>query len=342
MLAAVGYASVQARVRARRSRLLSPEDWSRLVAAPGPDRALDELALGPYGPASLSASDIGAFERDLRRRVDRETRSLASRLPARAADLVAWTASRVEVQDLKLLIRALHHGRSLAEAHAGLIRQPSDDPLVVDLRGARTLAGLLAAAERTAYGRALANAWERYRSEHRPFYLEVALDLAHQRGLVDRIDALGGADRTDAVELLGRWLARQNLLAAVRYRALAGVSPEQVVNFCLHRDFGGGLAMVQRIAAGAPMRSEAAALGVALSREGDERSAVLELERRSDALRREAARLRFAGMPFGLGLVLAYLILLEAEADDLVRVLEAKTQGLEDADVRLRLLREVA
>ncbi len=338
MLSAVGYASVQARVRARRSRLLDDDAWQRLFDAPGMERAREVLAGTGYPDV---ASDVARFERTLRRRVHRETVSLADDVPGAARDLLRWHAGRYDVQDVKLLVRALHYRRPLGQARAAMTVHDDDGPDVAAWTQARSLRALLEALQDTPYGRALANAWERYQAENRPFYLEVALDLAYGRGLVKRIDALSGGDARDAVLLLGRWLARTNLLAAVRYRALAGIQPEEVVNFCLHRDLGGGLAMVQRVAAGASLRQEAAALGVELAAKGSERDAVLELERRTETLRQDAARERFARVPFGLGLVLAYLILLEAEAQDLIRLLEAKAQDLSDDDLRSHVFREV-
>ena len=338
-MAAVGYASVQARVRARRSRLLGADDWRRLVEAAGLERTLEALAGTPYADVARSP---GHAERTLRRRVYRETLALAEDVPPRGRELLHGYASRTLVRDLDSLIRALHYGRSPQEALEATTLGPEVDPALAAPFRARTLAGLVASLEGTLWGRALSAAWERYRAEQRPFYLEVALDLAFRRALVKRIDALGGGDAGDAERLLGRWLARTNLLAAARYRAMPGVRPEEIVNFCLHRDFGGGLAMVQRIAAGGSIRDEAAALGVTLTGEGGDREAILELERRIDASRREEAELRFARVPFGLGLVLAYLILLEAETDDLIRVLEAKAQGLDADALRERLPREVS
>lgn len=339
MFGAVGYASVQARVRARRDRLLDEATWSTLRRAHGVDRALEVLRGTPY--ASIADGDVASFEIGSRRRQYAETRSLAASVPPAARELLLWYASRFEVQDLKVLVRALHHGGSLDEAAATLTRTADDDPRVAASTRARSPAALVGALDGTPYGRALAAAWEGYRQDGRSFYLEVALDLAYQRGLVAHIESLTGDDRRDAVDLLGRWLARANLLAAARYRALAGMSPEEVVNFCLHRDFGAGLAMVQRIAAGGSLSAEAAALGIELPTGGDDVARLLELERRSDRLRREAARARFGRSPFGVGLVLAYLIELEAEASDLTTLLEAELQGIDVADAVRRVVREV-
>lgn len=336
MLTAVGYASAQSRVRARRARLLQPADWGRLVAASDETRAA-ALVTATRSTARLEGE---ALPRALRWRVQEETLSLARTVPRASGELLRWYAHRTTVQDLKVLIRALHHQHPVGEA-LGAMTGGADAVLPASLRDARSVPALIAALRGTPFGHPLEIAAERYRSEGRTFYLEVALDLAYLRGLVAHVKELRGSDRSDADDLLGRWIARSNLLAAGRYRALRGVSPEEVVNFCLHRDLGGGLAMVQRVAAGGSLHAEAAALGVTLPAEVGEREALSALEREIERLRRDRARRRLHAMPFGLGFVLAYIVTLEAETSDLITLLEAKAQGL-DADALLgRLLREV-
>lgn len=353
MFAAVGYASVQARVRARRSRLLDAATWSELTDAATLERALDVLRATPYAdtvpPAGAAADPLAALQRGLRRRLRRELVGLAASVPPTARELLLWYADAATVQDLKLLLRAAWHDHPFETVWPATTLAVREDAAYTDVATARGVPGLIAELERTPFGRPLADAWERAREDRRPFYLEVALDLAWQRGLVARIEALSGSDRDDAKELLGKALARANLIAAGRYRALAGVSPEEVVNFCLHRDLGGGLAMVQRVAVGAALRDEAAALGVELpapaAAEGsatDDAATLLALERASDRLQRAAARARFGRQPFGLGLVLAYAIERAAEAADLVALAEGKAQGLDPDALRARLPREVA
>jgi vacuolar-type H+-ATPase subunit C/Vma6 len=361
VFAVVGYASVQARVRARRSRLLDAATWHALIDAPSLARTLDVLRTTPYGTAVASdahdAVVLAELQRGLRRSVRRETVALAASVPPRARDLLAWHADAAVVQDLKLLLRALWHGHPLASVWPATTLPDREDAAYADLEGVRSIPALIATLDRSPFARPLADAWDRARQEGRPFYLEVALDLAYGRGLVARIEALSGGDREDAKALLGRALARANLIAAGRYRSLAGVSPEEVVNFCLHRDFGGGLAMVQRVAIGASLRDEAAALGVVLPPSpvpdgpngerprddlADDAATLLALERESERMLRAAARARFGRQPFGLGLVLAYLIERAAEAADLIALCEAKAQELDPAALRARIPREVA
>ncbi|MFN2322616.1 MAG: V-type ATPase subunit [Trueperaceae bacterium] len=346
---------MQARVRARRSRLLDATAWRDLIDAGSLGRTLQALRATPYGdamgPPDVAAATLVRLERNLRRTLRREAVALAASVPPTARELLLWHANAAVVQDLKLLVRALWHGHSLEAVWSATTLSDREDDAYADVEGVRSVPALIVALERTPYGRALADAWDRARQEGRPFYLEVALDLAYQRGLVARIEALSGGDREDAKQLLGRALARSNLIAAGRYRSLAGVSPEEVVNFCLHRDFGGGLAMVQRVAVGASLRDEAAALGVVLpppppndgphAAAADDAATLLELERANDRMQRAAARARFGRQPFGLGLVLAYLIEKAAEAADLVALCEGEAQGLDPAALRARIPREV-
>jgi hypothetical protein len=129
----------------------------------------------------------------------------------------------------------------------------------------RSLARILEA-ERAARGRldeAAEEAHEREPEGGTP-YLELALDLSFHRRLVALVDDVGGADRSDAIRLVGLPLARANLAAAARCRATASIRPEEIVSFTLHRDFGGGVRALQRIAAGGRLAPEAAALGIDL------------------------------------------------------------------------------
>jgi len=351
VLAALGYASVQARVRARRSRLLSRDAWRKLIDATTLVRVLERLRATSYGvpdvegrpQAAIGPDAASVLQRELRRELRRETVTLAAGLPPRAQELLVWLAERALVEDLKLLLRALHHGRPVGGVWPATALVDRNDPTLAGLAHVRSVGALVTALVGSPFGRALADAWDhRTRNGTHPFYLEVALDLAYQRGLVARIDGLAGADRKDAIALLGRSLALENLIAAGRYRASSGVSPEEVVNFCLHRDFGGGIAMVQRVAAGGSLRDEAAALGVTVGDTSDDTTTLLAIERALDQAQRSAARARFGRQPFGLGLVLAYLIEHRAEAKDLVTLVEAKVQGLQPDALRARLPREEA
>ncbi|MFN2324173.1 MAG: V-type ATPase subunit, partial [Trueperaceae bacterium] len=90
---------VQARVRARRSRLLGKDAWRDLIAAPTLDRTLAMLWATPYGVSGVVGPTVGTrpdavshLQRSLRRELRRETLTLASSVPPRAQDLLEWLA----------------------------------------------------------------------------------------------------------------------------------------------------------------------------------------------------------------------------------------------------------
>jgi vacuolar-type H+-ATPase subunit C/Vma6 len=174
--------------------------------------------------------------------------------------------------------------------------------------------------------------------EATPFALEVALDLAYFQHLVWTIRRLGGADAAAAERLLGNWIAIENLSWAFRYRRLAGLTPEETVNYTLHRAFGAGLDAVLRVATGASVADEAARLGFRVDATASVDEALVELELAAARRRVDAAERSFAGSMFDLGGALAQLTLAEAEARDLVALIEGRVVGLDDAGIASRLV----
>ena len=106
---------------------------------------------------------------------------------------------------------------------------------------------------------------ERYQQEGRLFYLEIALDLFYFEKLVRLIESQSGKDAADARGFLGRSIAVQNMLWAYRYRIYGRMTPEEIINFSLHRAFSAGLDTIRRVALGSPLAVEAARLGFRIS-----------------------------------------------------------------------------
>jgi V/A-type H+-transporting ATPase subunit C len=180
---------------------------------------------------------------------------------------------------------------------------------------------------------------ERYQQEQRLFFLEVALDVFYFQRLVRLIEAQSSRDAADARRFLGRWIAVQNVLWAYRFRIYGRMTPEEIINYTLHRAFAAGLDTVRRIALGSPLASEAARLGFWFSAELSEVEALSEIEILMDRERFRHASAIIGRPLFHLGGVLAYLWLLEAEVRDLTIIVEGKATGLAGAEITRRLVR---
>lgn len=328
------HAASQAQARARHASLLDAGSWRDLLAESSLEGVADRLgrALDTELPASPTA-----LERHLQQRLAAETHTLASLQWGAPRRLLVAYARRFELANLKTLLRARHHGVAVERCEAMLVPLPVTAlpwRAVLAARSVEEVAELLTA---TPYARPITTVLEQ-RGEAPPFPLEVALDLAYLQTLVRRVLALGGADGRRARAFLGEWIAVENLSWAFRYRRLAGLTPEETVNYTLHRAFGAGLAAVRRVATGAGVAEEAARLGYEIDAELPEEAALASLQRAALRRRFDAAARLFDRAVFDLGVVLALLALREAELADLVTLIEGRAEGLGRDDVQARLV----
>jgi V/A-type H+-transporting ATPase subunit C len=297
-------------------------------------------------------------EGEVRLRVLRgETASVAQALmrylPREARKLVSWYNRRFEIENLKTILRSVHYGLDPRRAARSLIPLPSDTGT-----GAGTNAGtvrgrweaLLEAGSVSAvieqlrgspYAVPLEQATERYRQEQRLFPIEVGLDLFYFRRLVQLIEAQKGSDAIQARLFLGRWIGVQNLIWAYRYRIYGGMSPEEILNYTLHRACGVGLDTLRRVVLGAPLAGEVQRLGFHLPPGLPEIQGLsqIEFDVERERYRRAVAAI---GRPlFNLGGALAFLLLLDAEVHDLAVIVEGNSAGLTGAEVARHLLRSM-
>ncbi len=316
------YAAAQGYIRARLSRLLDDAAWSRLLEAES---------------AAQTASHQSAVT--LLGEVADAGRALVRFLPPGAADLVGWYNRRFEMENLKTVLRAIHYGLDPSRARASLIPLRATSVRWDLLLEAGSIAAVIDQIRESSYARPLENAMERYQQERRLFYLEIALDLFYFQKLVRLIESQSGKDAADARRFLGRAIAVQNLLWAYRYRIYGRMSPEEIINFTLHRAFAAGLDTIRRVALGSPLDMEAVRMGFRVSPGISEVAGLTEIEVLAERERFRYAMAAIRRPLFQLRGALAYLWLLEAEVRDLTVIAEGKLAGLSSAEIGRRLVR---
>jgi len=326
-------------MRARLSRLLDRPTWTRLLESQTTAEMGQVLRQTPAAPAVTGDGRIRL--QVLRGETAAAGHALGRFLPHGSRELVAWYNRRFEIENLKTVLRAIHYRLDRRRALDSLIPVRSSPWRWEALLEAGSVSALIDQIRESPYSRVLEQAMERYQHEQRLFYLEVAVDLFYFRRLVLLIESQKGEEAVDARSFLGRWISVQNLLWAFRYRVYGRMSPEEIINYTLHRAFGAGLDTVRRVALGAPLRSEAQLLGFRLSEVLSEIEALTEIEilAQREGYRHAVAVIR---KPlFRLGGSLAYLTLLDSEVRDLTVIGEGKTTGLNEAEIARRLMRAV-
>ena len=168
--------------------------------------------------------------------------------------LVEWFWRRFEVNNLKTILRAVHHQTPPSQVQAAIIplgpRAMAPWPSLV---AASSIPALVEELSGTWYGRVLRHALDQSTRQQSIFPLEVALDLAYYGELLAHVDRLHGTDHADAAMFLGAWVDSQNLLWAYRFRLNADLSPEEILNYTLQRHLRVNAEVVRAIALGAPL-----------------------------------------------------------------------------------------
>lgn len=338
------YAAANAQVHALYTRMIDPFLWRRLLDAPDvPTLAalLQQAGIGHDDGVRGEDVDAASLERRLWTRLATLAWKPARLLNGNARDLLQWYWRRFELDNLKTILRAVHYGKAWSTVA----------PILIDLAGHsalpwRTLAeagsvsALIDRLPDGSYARALDHARERYQREQSLFVLEAALDLMYSRRLQKLIEALHGRDRREADTYLGFQLDAQTLLWAYRFRDYAHLSPEEILNYTLHQGLRVDAEVVRAIALGAPLAATVHTVwgdrlldaAVAEAPESGDPLASLELA----CMRHVVGQATHArgGYPLHLGTLLAFLVLLQAETQDLIAIIEGCAVGWPPARIR--------
>ncbi|MFN8486022.1 MAG: V-type ATPase subunit [Caldilineaceae bacterium] len=353
LLDAARYAAVSARVHGLFSRLLPNALWTELVVAPDL-RTVYHLLQQTWYAESLTRltgeqSSAEPLERALWAHFVGASRSPFRLMQGASRGLLEWHWRRFEVENLKTVLRAVHYRMPPEQAASVLV--PLGDASTLPWSTLVAVDSALALAERlraTWYGRALAQALDQYRRTQALFVLEVALDLAYYQHLLRLLQQLHGRDRTEAERFFGAWLDGQNLLWAYRYQLYARFSPEEMLNYTLHRHLRANAEVVRAIALGAPLWETVTRLwgtrlpGLADLQGLSERAALARLELILQRHLYQLAQQTRGAYALHLGIVLAYEVLLESEVRDLIALCESKAGGVLGQPLQFYLIGERA
>lgn len=351
---AVAYASASARVAGLKAQLLRSQDWDALLSADSQPRVFDVLRSTPYArvlrAGESSEPNIESLERRLLGLAADNVVHAMSQVRGAARNLLLTWWAHFELENLKAVFRGVEQGLSPAQMREYLI--PLGNRSRIDweaLLHERSVAALVERMAGTHYINPLRNALHLYTRYGTLFPLEVAMDVRYYRDIPAAIKHLGAGDRGIATRLLGTRLDILNILWAFRYRIYYQLSAEEIINFTIWHTVHTDVTLIQTIATGAPIRDVVEQIwgrdvidldAVAQARDEAAQLPLLEL-----ALHRywhSLAKRAMTGYPFGLGLILGYLIVQEIEVHDLVTAVEAKGLGWGRERITQRLIGSAA
>jgi V/A-type H+-transporting ATPase subunit C len=337
LLQAARYSAAGTRVRALQARLLTAPDWAAILAAPDLDGIVGILHKSWYGSRLpehlLIQPDASTLEHALLSRLVVIARRPFALLQGTPRALIEWLWFRYQLNNLKTVLRGMHHQAPPEQIQAALIEPGLSNPHWVDLVQSQSIPVVVDRLAKSWYGSMLRPALDQYRRQQSIFPLELALDLGYYTHLIDLINRLRGADYADATAFLGTWIDSKNLLWAYRYHQYARLSPEEILNFTLQRGLRVNAAVVRDIAMGAPLTAIVHNIwqdrlpGFEELDDLPEQAKLPQLELLLErALFSLAERMR-PRAPLRLATILAYMFLLDYEVRDLIAVIEGRSFG---------------
>jgi len=348
------YAAISARVRAMSAGLLYPQDIVRLSDTPDFSSLFIALKGTAYGPFldGLKDKDINPRKTvvQIKSKVAKSYYSVVQMSPIETRPLVKQLYRYFELGNLKAVLRSIVAVQRSAETTSwDRVRDvlfPLGPETVIPAQ-AMVESGNIAAAvdllNGTPYEEALAFAMKRYSTEQNLFPIEVALDLSYWRRLWAEAKKLTGADREHGVKIIGSLVDMNNLMWAVRYKVYHKLSEEEVINYTLPFGYRVQDSDIRAIAAGADIASTVSRLYPGIP----DVNAMLEdpktgLPKLEVALKRALLKrclAAFVGSPFHIGIPLAFLVMSDLEAQDLIVLVEAKSTNLAEDTYRPFLLK---
>lgn len=350
MLSLFQYSAANACVQGGLGRLLEADEWNRFLARETLDEMISMLGATIYGDAVVDVrSDIEAVEMRLRRALAERIHLPLPFLRGTAKALIEHLRRRFEIDNLIIVLRAHHNQEPAHRIAASLLELgPSSLPDWEELRKAKSVSGVIDSICRGSSGmeycRPLRNAFNEYKRQSTIHILEISLYIDYYRKLCRLLSRLRGRDRRAAERLIGTMIDFRNLQWAYRYRTFFKLAPESILSYTTPEGGCVDTQVIQRVATGAPLSEIVPELwgpklpGLERIKDKQEREAVVELEvifRRY--LYREAGQM-LKGYPLHLGMSLAYVILLEAEVDDLISVIEGRLNGWSAERIRSELI----
>lgn len=352
MIGTIRYSAANAAVHEGIGRLLPEQVWMRLLAAKSLEEILSILSGTAYRESVLEGPEnLDEVERRIRASLAGRLRAAMPFVSGHVRELLDWLWRPLELDNLIIILRALHSRVGAARIRSSLVPLGSASELDwQQLPNAKSVADLVDRMQDSyhgeLYGRALDQARQEYERQRTVFVLEVALYRLYYRKLSDIIERLWGRDRKEAKRFVGAIIDSRNLLWVYRYRVFFRFGPETILSYTLPCGEWVDASLIQRAASGAPP----AELVKTIWRDGlpdlnfiqnqSQRQTIVELETFFRRYFYDLAHKTLQSYPhFHLGTILAYLILLESEVDDLVSIIEGKANDWSGERIRSCLIR---
>ncbi len=340
------YSFINAKLRARISKILPDDVFDELVKSPSLEAALVLLRDTPFAGLERTYSttgDLKQAELELLKSEIELYRNIRQYLHRNSMELVDALLSQFEIDNLKNAIR-IYFDRKIRKRssdtgiHYILYERIIHDipfDIIVNAESFDEIAG---ACEGTPYNQIIRKYYHTVESEGSLFRMEIAFDHFYYKNLLASIDKLDHKDRTLAMRLVGVEIDLQNINWIIRFKNFYDLPIEAVLAAIVPGGFNLDMAVMEELYVAQNVtsvlqgfvKSKYPGLSTLLSSHTSDSTSRLLLIRRilEEIMKHEVQRI-LTGYPFTIGIILAYFVLKRNELKKIRTILNAKYYCIE-------------
>jgi V/A-type H+/Na+-transporting ATPase subunit C len=340
------YSFINAKLRARISKILPDRMFRQLARAPSLEAALALLRETPFARLEETYSatgDLKQAELELLKDEIELYRSIKPHLHRSSVPLVDALLCQFEVDNLKNAIRIyfdrnIRHRPAEDSAHYILYDRILHDIPIDIVVNARSFDEIIGVCEGTPYQVIIKKYSHTVEADGSLFRMEIALDHYYYANLLAAIQKLSRKDRDIAMRLAGVRIDLQNIDWIIRLRCFYDLPLDAVLavivpgGLNLNRALIGELYHAQNVTSALrefvkaryPALSALASAPVA-----DSASRLLQIRRIMEEIMKQEVRHILIGYPFTIGIIIAYFELKKNELNRIRVILNAQQQGIQ-------------
>ncbi len=340
------YSFINAKLRARISKILPDDVFDELVKASSLEAALALLRDTTFAGLERTYSttgDLKQAELELLKSEIELYRNIRQYLHRNSLELVDALLSQFEIDNLKNAIR-IYFDRKIRKRsgdtgiHYILYDRIIHDipvDVIVNAEGFDEIAG---ACEGTPYSQIVRKYSHTVESEGSLFRMEIAFDHFYYQNLLASINKLDSKDRTIAMRLAGVEIDLQNINWIIRFKDFYDLPLEAVLAAIVPGGFNLDTAIMAELYGAQNVtsvlqgfvKSKYPGLSALLSSHTSDSTSRLLLIRRilEEIMKHEVQRI-LAGYPFTIGIILSYFVLKRNELKKIRTILNAKYYRIE-------------
>ncbi len=331
------YAMVNAKVRAMRSDLISPNTFQNMMDARNLHDLISRLSHTRLEDVikQVKEDDPVALEKVLFQSEISELLKIKKYSKGTPDVLIDIFLQRYEGERLKAILRSWHGKEELDPIYYTKIR----DTLQVDaLLSTQTIEEFLYQLNESQFRKPLEAHFQTYKDRKTLFPLELAIDKYVFQQLFDCLKTFDRNDRAIAKRLVGVEIDIKNLDWIGRYRRYYKLSSAEIANLLLPNGYRIGSSQIQEIMAGKDLFQAIMGLpglsALSIDKSQDESLAFEAMEQFLYKLLYQEAGHAFGQFPFSIGAILGYYYLLKIESKNIKTLLYAKAYGIAESQIQ--------